>query len=132
MSDLQLHIKPCPYYGNPASIERALYAPDGHQLSKTEEHPHWIAKCPECGARTEYMPSRLSAIIAWNRRQFNGITKILNLEHATKNPDPWYKLRDAIILVQTEDLKAEAIKREARRAAGGSAETCQRHQEYVR
>ena len=119
MTDSQLHIKPCPYCGAPASIERALYAPDGHQLAKAEEHPDWIAKCHECGARTEYQPSRLSAIIAWNRRQFNGITKILNLEHGTKNPDPWYKLRDAIILVQTEDLKAEAIKREARKAAGG-------------
>lgn len=64
MTDLQLHIKPCPYCGAPASIERALYAPDGHQLGKDEPHNDWIAKCPECGARTEYQPSRLSAIIA--------------------------------------------------------------------
>ena len=119
MTDLQLHIKPCPYCGRPASIERALYYQDGTQIPKDAPHDMWLAKCSECGARTEYMPTRLSAIIAWNRGQFNGLTKILNLEHGTKNPDPWYKLRDAIILVQTEDLKAEAIKREARRAAGG-------------
>ena len=119
MTDLQLHIKPCPYCGALASIEKALYDSQGHQINDPDKRIEWIAKCPDCGARTEYQPSRLSAIIAWNRGRFNGLTKILNLEHDTKNPDPWYKLRDAIILVQTEDLKAEAVMREARRAAGG-------------
>ena len=119
MTDLQLHIKPCPYCGNTPSIEKSIYYPDGRAIPKDEPHDLWLAKCYDCAVRTEYQPTRLSAIIAWNRGQFNGLTKILNLEHNTKNPDPWYKLRDAIILVQTEDLKAEAVMREARKAAGG-------------
>ena len=119
MTDLQLHIKPCPYCGKPASIEKALYAPDGHQLGKDEEHPHWIAKCPECGARTADSLTRVLAIIEWNRGRFNRFTHVLHQPHNTNDPQAWIKLRDAIILIQTEDLKVEAIKREARRAAGG-------------
>ena len=65
------------------------------------------------------MPSRLSAIIAWNRGQFNWFTNLLQRPRNTEDPDAWKKLRNSIILIQTEDLKVEAIKREARRAAGG-------------
>ena len=105
MTDLQLHIKPCPYCGAPASIERALYATDGHQLGKAEEHPDWVAKCPECGARTEYQPSRLSAIIAWNRGQFNGMTKILQLPRNTRSIEPYEQLAGAIFRIAFDDYK---------------------------
>lgn len=108
MTNLQLHIKPCPYCGNAPYIERALYAPDGHQLSKDEEHPDWIAKCPECGARTEYMPTRLSAIIAWNRGQFDGLTGVLHSDY-TNDTDIWYGLLQGITKMAFDDYKASRL-----------------------
>ena len=105
MTDLQLHIKPCPYCGRPASIEKALYYQDGTQIPKDAPHDMWLAKCSECGARTEYMPTRLSAIIAWNRGQFNGLTRIMHLPRNTRATEPYEQLAGAIFRTAFDDYK---------------------------
>ena len=119
MTDLQLHIKPCPYCGKPASIEKALYDSQVHPINDPDQRTMWLAKCPECGARTADGNTRLLAIIEWNREEFNRFTHVLHQPHNTNDPKAWIKLRDAIILIQTDELQAEAVMREARRAAGG-------------
>lgn len=105
MTDLQLHIKPCPYCGAQASIEKALYDSERHQINDPDKRIEWIAKCPDCGARTEYQPTRLSAIIAWNRQQFNGMTKILHLPRNTQSTEPYEQLAGAIFRVAFDDYK---------------------------
>ena len=118
MSDLQLHIKPCPYCGRPASIEKALYDSQGHQINDPDKRIEWLAKCPECGARTEYQHTRLSAIIAWTRGQFNGLTHIMHSDIRTPDMDIWYHLRDDIIIARTQRLKEEALAREIQKHRG--------------
>ena len=105
MTDLQLHIKPCPYCGRPASIERALYDLQGNAITDPDKRIMWLAKCSECGARTEYMPTRLSAIFAWNRGQFKGLTHIMNLPRNTQSTEPYEQLAGTIFRVAFDDYK---------------------------
>ena len=107
MTDLQLHIKPCPYCGRPASIERALYDSQGHQINDPDQRTMWLAKCPECGARVELQHTRLSAIIAWNRGQFNGLTKILQQPRNTWTIEPFDQLAGAIFRTAFDDYKLD-------------------------
>ena len=105
MTDLQLHIKPCPYCGAPASIEKALYDSQGHQINDPDKRTKWIAKCPECGARTADGYTRVSAIIAWNRGQFNRLTYALHQPRPTRDPHAWEQLAGAIFRTAFDDYK---------------------------
>lgn len=105
MPDLQLHIKPCPYCGRPASIEISMYDTGGTFITDQKNRTLWLAKCSECGARTEYHHTRLSAIIAWNRHQFNGMTRLMNIPRNTQDTEPYEQLAGAIFRVAFDDYK---------------------------
>lgn len=109
MSDLQLHIKPCPYCGNTPSIEKSIYYPDGRAIPKDAPHDLWLAKCYDCAVRTEYQPTRLSAIIAWNRRQFNKLSYISTKPRNTDDKDIWYGLLQGITEMAFDDYKASRL-----------------------
>ena len=120
MTDLQLHIKPCPYCGRTPSIERALYARSGAFITKESDRTEWIAKCTDCAVITMPARTRLGAIIAWNRREYNNLSRVMNTAGYTDDMDAWYKLRDSMILMQTADLEKAALQREVRKSAGGA------------
>ena len=109
MTNLQLHIKPCPYCGNTPSIEKSIYYPDGRAIPKDAPHDLWLAKCYDCAVRTEYQPTRLSAIIAWNRRQFNKLSYIATKPRNTDDKDIWYGLLQGITEMAFDDYKASRL-----------------------
>ena len=109
MTDLQLHIKPCPYCGNTPSIEKSIYYPDGRAIPKDAPHDLWLAKCYDCAVRTEYQPTRLSAIIAWNRGQFNKLSYISTKPRNTDDKDIWYGLLQGITEMAFDDYKASRL-----------------------
>lgn len=109
MTDLQLHIKPCPYCGNAPSIEKSIYYPDGRAIPKDAPHDLWLAKCYDCAVRTEYQPTRLSAIIAWNRGQFNKLSYISTKPRNTDDKDIWYGLLQGITEMAFDDYKASRL-----------------------
>ena len=109
MTDLQLHIKPCPYCGNTPSIEKSIYYPDGRSIPKDAPHDLWLAKCYDCAVRTEYQPTRLSAIIAWNRGQFNKLSYIATKPRNTDDKDIWYGLLQGITEMAFDDYKASRL-----------------------
>lgn len=120
MSDIKPFIKPCPYCGGEASIERALYTKSGDFIPKEKDRTEWIAKCQDCAVITKPAAKRVAAIIAWNNEEFNLMSRVMNTDGYTSDMDAWYKLRDAIILTQTTELEQAALEREVRKAAGGS------------
>ena len=105
MTDLQLHIKTCPYCGNTPSIEKSIYYPDGRAIPKDAPHDLWLAKCYDCAVRTEYQPTRLSAIIAWNRGQFNKLSYIATKPRNTDDPETWTNLGGAVFRTAFDDYK---------------------------
>lgn len=109
MTDLQLHIKPCPYCGNTPSIEKSIYYPDGRAIPKDAPHDLWLAKCYDCAVRTEYQPTRLSAIIAWNRGQFNKLSYVSTRPRNTDDKDIWYGLLQGITKMAFDDYKASRL-----------------------
>ena len=109
MTDLQLHIKPCPYCGNIPSIEKSIYYSDGRAIPKDAPHDLWLAKCYDCAVRTEYQPTRLSAIIAWNRGQFNKLSYISTKPRNTDDKDIWYGLLQGITEMAFDDYKASRL-----------------------
>ena len=109
MTDLQLHIKPCPYCGNTPSIEKSIYYPDGRAIPKDAPHDLWLAKCYDCAVRTEYQPTRLSAIIAWNRQKFNKLSYVSTKPRNTDDTDIWYGLLQGITEMAFNDYKASRL-----------------------
>lgn len=109
MTDLQLHIKPCPYCGNTPLIEKSIYYPDGRAIPKNAPHDLWLAKCYDCAVRTEYQPTRLSAIIAWNRGQFNKLSYISTKPRNTDDKDIWYGLLQGITEMAFDDYKTSRL-----------------------
>lgn len=104
-----LYIRTCPYCGGTASFEKALYDPSGRQLRATEPHNDWIGKCSDCGARTDYKPSRLAAVIAWNQQEFSEMTYRMNRPGHIRNTATWEAFAGAIFRMAYDDYKEAVI-----------------------
>lgn len=123
MTDLQLHIKPCPFcHTGHQTVERSMYDSEGKFIQNEALRTSWIVKCTRCGAKSKNGRSKLDAIVKWNRMDFTYLTWAMQGEYMSSRSAVWNDLRDAIVMAQVDDLKTAAMARACKSQQRGKLE----------